>query len=330
MTNRLVTIFFILFTISNCESCDLEKDEEYSHQKRFDDPINPPQSPTYLNQPIEPVELPIKKEDDVIDKFEKFINQYAHDPQNIIKHCIISSHNFTEEEKIQLIKLAQEKCHLNTLDIRDSDDFCPLHLAAKQNFSKVAQFLLDNGVTIDISSDTQYDNNFTPLYYALESGHASMAKLLLDYNASINAQDISGNTLLHWAAIWGRVDIVKLFLQKKDTFNCELNKSGYTPLNLAVSHLYCDHSNEKQQIEIAKSLIEAFPKWININGGREGYYPLHNAIDHNSLNMAQLLVENGAKLDVKDNKGLTPLNFAEKKRNDTIKEFLQTWINEKR
>lgn len=66
MTNRLVTIFFILFTISNCESCDLEKDEEYSHQKRFDDPINPPQSPTYLNQPIEPVQLPIKKEDDVI------------------------------------------------------------------------------------------------------------------------------------------------------------------------------------------------------------------------------------------------------------------------
>lgn len=174
MTNRLVTTFFILFTISNCESCDLEKDEEYSHQKRFDDPINPPQSPTYLNQPIEPVQLPIKKEDDVIDKFEKFINKYAHDPQNIIKHCIISSNNFTEEEKIQLIKLAQEKCHLNPLDIRDSEDFYPLHLAAKQNFTKVAKFLLDNGVTIDISSDTKYNNNFTPLYYALDYDYVPM------------------------------------------------------------------------------------------------------------------------------------------------------------
>ena len=311
MTNRLVTIFFILFTISNCESCDLEKDEEYSHQKRFDDPINPPQSPTYLNQPIEPVELPIKKEDDVIDKFEKFINQYAHDPQNIIKHCIISSHNFTEEEKIQLIKLAQEKCHLNTLDIRDSDDFCPLHLAAKQNFSKVAQFLLDNGVTIDISSDTQYDNNFTPLYYALESGHASMAKLLLDYNASINAQDISGNTLLHKAAICGRVDFVKLFLQKKETFNHEQSKNGYTPLNFAVRHINPDLSNEKQQIEIAELLIDAFPHWMNINGELEGYYPLHNAIYKNSLNMVKLLVENGANLEVKNSNGQTPVQFAD-------------------
>jgi hypothetical protein len=214
MTNRLVTIFFILFTISNCESCYLEKDEKYSHQKRFDDPINPPQSLTYLNQPIEPVQLPIKKEDDVIDKFEKFINQYAHDHQNIIKHCIISSNNFTEEEKIQLIKLAQEKCNLQTLDIRDSEGFYPLHLAAMQNFTKVAEFLLDNGVTIDISSDENYKNQ-TPLYFALEYDHVPMAKVLLDYNASINVKDIEDNTLLHYAAIRGRVDIVKLFLQKK-------------------------------------------------------------------------------------------------------------------
>lgn len=99
MTNRLVTIFFILFTISNCESCDLEKDEEYFHQKRFDDPINPPQSPTYLNQPSQPIDPSLylsQKEDNIIDKFEEFINKYAHDHQNIIKHCIISSNNFTE------------------------------------------------------------------------------------------------------------------------------------------------------------------------------------------------------------------------------------------
>lgn len=323
MTNRLVTIFFILFTISNCESCYLEKDEKYSHQKRFDDPINPPQSLTYLNQPIEPVQLPIKKEDDVIDKFEKFINKYAHDPKNIIKHCIISSNNFTEEEKIQLIKLAQEKCNLQTLDIRDSEGFYPLHLAAMQNFTKVAEFLLQNNVTIDISSDENYKNQ-TPLYFALEYDHVPMAKVLLDYNASINVKDIEDNTLLHYAAIRGRVDIVKLFLQKKDTFNGELNTSGYTPLNLAVSHLSCDHSNEKQQIDIAKLLIEAFPEWININGGREGYYPLHNAIDHNSLNMVKLLVQYGASLDVKDNNDQTPLRFAEKQNNYKIKEFLQT------
>ena len=322
MTNRLVTIFFILFTISNCESCYLEKDEKYSHQKRFDDPINPPQSPTYLNQPIEPVELPIKKEDDVIDKFEKFINQYAHDHQNIIKHCIISSNNFTEEEKIKLIKLAQEKCNLQTLDIRDSEGFYPLHLAAMQNFTKVTDFLLQNNVTIDISTNEQY-NNFTPLHYALHNDYVPMAKVLLDYNASINTQDSVGNTLLHYAAIFGRVDIVKLFLQKKDTFKDEQSKNGYTPLNLAVSHIHPDHSNEKQQIEIAKLLIDAFPHWMDINGEREGYYPLHNAIVKNSLNMVKLLVEKGANLEVKNSKGQTPLQFAEQQNNDTIKEFLQ-------
>lgn len=212
---------------------------------------------------------------------------------------------------------------MNTLDIRDSEDFYPLHLAAKQNFTKVAKFLLDNGVTIDISSDTKYNNNFTPLYYALDYDYVPMAKLLLDYNASINAQDISGNTLLHKAAIGGRVDFVKLFLQKKDTFLYEQSGNGSTPLNLAVTHIRTDLSNEKQQIEIAKLLIEAFPHWINMNGGQKGYYPLHNAIVKNSLNMAKLLVQKGASLDVKDNNGLTPLKFAEKEKHDTIKEFLQ-------
>lgn len=60
-----------------------------------------------------------------------------------------------------------------------------------------------------------------------------------------------------------------------------------------------------------------------MNGGQKGYYPLHNAIVKNSLNMAKLLVQKGASLDVKDNNGLTPLKFAEKEKHDTIKEFLQ-------
>ena len=68
-----------------------------------------------------------------------------------------------------------------------------------------------------------------------------------------------------------------------------------------------------------------------MNGGQEGYYPLHNAIVKNSLNMAKLLVQKGAKLDKKNKKGLTPLEFAEQEKNATITEFLQqTLINQKR
>jgi ankyrin repeat protein len=71
---------------------------------------------------------------------------------------------------------------------------------------------------------------------------------------------------------------------------------------------------------------------MNINGEREGYYPLHNAIDKNSLNMVKLLVEKGANLEVKNSNGQTPLQFAEQQNNDTIKKFLQTrqLKNEKR
>ncbi len=49
---------------------------------------------------------------------------------------------------------------------------------------------------------------------------------------------------------------------------------------------------------------------IELKKNREGLTPLHRAVDHSSVAMIGLLIKRGAKIDAKNNDGLTPLDSA--------------------
>ena len=49
---------------------------------------------------------------------------------------------------------------------------------------------------------------------------------------------------------------------------------------------------------------------IESKKNREGLTPLHRAVDHSSVAMIELLIKRGAKIDAKNNDGLTPLDSA--------------------
>lgn len=67
----------------------------------------------------------------------------------------------------------------------------------------MAALLLGKGAEVDSLGE----HGWTAIHQAVMSGHESMIKLLLDRGALVAPQDIEHRTALHWAAMYGGVDI---------------------------------------------------------------------------------------------------------------------------
>lgn len=144
---------------------------------------------------------------------------------------------------------------------------------------------------------TYYD---TPLMAAVSSGRLWLVRLLLERGADLNYASRGGNTPLAKAVIYRRKDILRLLLGGGATPG-RAGRSGDSPLLLAT--IYGD-------VEVAGLLLDhgADPneRW----GG--GSYAIHSAAcpGLRDLDMIRLLVRRGARLDVGDLDGITPLHSA--------------------
>ena len=86
----------------------------------------------------------------------------------------------------------------------------PIHTAAKWGHVDILQFLIDNGVNVDLREG---NDRRTPLYLACERGRYDAAKLLIENHAAIDSQTKKSKyTPLHAAAHKGFTDIVDLLI----------------------------------------------------------------------------------------------------------------------
>jgi hypothetical protein len=82
--------------------------------------------------------------------------------------------------------------------------------------------------------DDKDAKGITCLGYAVGANRPGVVKMLLDKKASLNAVDTSGNSALHYAAAYGRTEMVKFLAG-----SCKVdatNTSGQTPLALATKN----------------------------------------------------------------------------------------------
>mmetsp|Transcript_14131 Transcript_14131/g.15632 ORF Transcript_14131/g.15632 Transcript_14131/m.15632 type:complete len:971 (-) Transcript_14131:88-3000(-) len=106
----------------------------------------------------------------------------------------------------------------------------PLHLAAINGDSQMAQCLIDYGAGLN----QQQIEGFTCLHAAIQSGNADTVKRLIDHGAFTGSQDNEGETPLHWAVRQQSVMMVAYLLQKGVNANAQ-NADGETPLHLAAA-----------------------------------------------------------------------------------------------
>merc|ERR1712007_86189 len=80
--------------------------------------------------------------------------------------------------------------------------------------------------------DVQDSKGITPLGYAIGTNRIAVVKLLLDNRANPFAVDAQGNSGLHYAAGYGRKELLEYLLKIGVNVN-QSNAKGQTPLAVA-------------------------------------------------------------------------------------------------
>ena len=210
----------------------------------------------------------------------------------------------------------------------------PLYLAAKYGFTAAIKLLLETGADPNLRNLGQ--EGHTPLYVACLGGLATkerrdpnkslpgtVVKLLLDGGADPNLQTRDGHTPLWSSAISGDENSMKMLLEGGAKVNL-IMKDGYTALHGAASF---------GQLICLKHLLRhgANPN-VQTTDSAGSILPLHaTASKGNYACVKCLIYQGGAKWDIPDQEGSTPLCIAAQRVDPTvIKDFiLRTYFSRK-
>jgi ankyrin repeat protein len=206
---------------------------------------------------------------------------------------------------------------------RDDKGYTPLHLAAVYGHKAVAELFLANKADVNArivyklemldlitlkplalnNNETigHMDDGPTPLHLAVDNGHKDIAELLLANKAEVNALDTEGCTPLHEAAFRGNKEIAALLLAGK-------------------ANVHASDCSKRDTEEDFSILLEEF----SFGPPHGGYTPLHLAAKQERMDVIELLIAKGAKVNSQDNDGWMPLHFAALKGHMNVVQLLLT------
>ena len=179
-----------------------------------------------------------------------------------------------------------------------------LYLAAHNDSMGCIKALLDAGANVSLAIDP--NDNETALGQACRKGNASVVDLLLAAPTAsallIDGADDNGATPLSWACQKGKPQIAAALL-RAGADKEKPNGKGGTPLMLCLSN-----GSDKGHLGCVRELVAAK---VDVNrAGSTQAVPLVRALLADNVPGARLLLEAaGARTDVRDAKGLTPLDL---------------------
>lgn len=206
------------------------------------------------------------------------------------------------------------------------------------NSDEMVELLLGSGA--DIQSKNHYGR--TPLHrFVCMEKFKRAIELLLEKGADINVKDCRDSSPLHDAVNYGYPDIVELLLYHGADVNA-IDGYGFTPLFSIIDEVYDGNSWDRVakllvkngarindineavgvgDISIIESFIEADPESVNFKDSY-GYTPLHFAIYHERLNIAEFLIGRNADINTRYKGGGTFLHYTVKNGYLEAVEFL--------
>lgn len=202
------------------------------------------------------------------------------------------------------------------------------YAAGSFDSSKTAQVQPDSTPVNEppVTATTEIDGyTASDLGKAVYSNNIQLVKELVEKGASTTnclATEMYEFDLLFAAIEFAKVDIVRYVLDNKlyTSINKVYTEESETPLTLA-----CALETTQDTVTIAELLIK---NGADINGagsvgGDYTYYPLITAIKKGNVQLAKLLIDNGAKTDIEDNQGKTPVSYAQESGNQAMIDLIK-------
>ena len=196
-----------------------------------------------------------------------------------------------------------------------SDIETELHHVAAHNMEDRLCEYLKQGATVNAKNR----KGDTPLHIAVRNGKINNVRILLEHHAQADEINNDRKTPLHIAAEVGSVEIAQLLKQYGANFNAK-DKNDQTPLIRATVHV---RSNIVRFILEYPATPEMRSKIVNAKD-QNGNTALHVATDEEFHEIALLLLELGADVNVTNNDNKTPLEIAARiNAQRLIKAFLE-------
>ena len=217
------------------------------------------------------------------------------------------------------------------VNAKNKSGYTPLHFAKK---SELAKLLIENGADVNAGKGTVG----VPLY---DTYNIKTAKLLIENGADVNAKSRYGNTPLSNARA---VEVAKILIENGADVNsiakdhetpCDkayseeiqnlIKEKGGVCRNLTILHRFVIDKDKtgvnrliKEKISWLKRVIYGIKKIdINARENKDGNTALHFAED---VEIAKILIENGANINAINKKGQTPFDTIV---SEEVKSFIQ-------
>lgn len=149
------------------------------------------------------------------------------------------------------------------------------------------------------------------LMIALREGSLKVARFLLTQRVvKVELRNRHGETPLMIAALNGQIDIARVLIRR----GAEVNRPGWTPLHYACS------SSTATSADMVRLLLEHHA-YIDAESPNRST-PLMMAARYGSPEIVGLLLEEGADPDVRNQQGLTAVDFARRAGRDDLAELV--------
>lgn len=215
------------------------------------------------------------------------------------------------------------------IDFKSNSQVTALWLASGENKLEVMKHLLKKGADASVTRS----DGITALMTASVAGHVDAVKLLLQNDADPRAVDADGLTALMNAAENGSADVLKELVKAAadDTYVNTMSSTGFNALIIASAHGHSDavkylikeanadvnlvHENKVSSLMYAAASGKVDTMKVLLEDGKVDINALHTnggsalieACTAGASEAVAFLVENGAKYDIIDKDGVTPL-----------------------
>ncbi|XP_034833894.1 inversin-A isoform X2 [Maniola hyperantus] len=161
-------------------------------------------------------------------------------------------------------------------------------------------------------ADARDADGLTPLHLAVVHGNVPLVQTLLAAGADVNAKDNEQHTVVHWATVCGEVGALRAVLAAGADAATSDQHGGY-PLHYAAqmcgAPAATDHQSRGAALEVLRALVREGGARVDVRDA-DGRTPLLWAASAGSAAAVLALHQAGASVDDADRDGLTALHCA--------------------